>query len=76
MRSAMMTPPIIMIGAPTIIDRVIKTTIWACCTSLVVRLMSVGAPNCETSRAEKSTTPWNTWARVSRPKAIDVRAAR
>jgi hypothetical protein len=72
----MITPPTIMIGAPTIIDRAMKTTIWVCWTSLVVRLMRVGAPNCATSRAEKSTTPWNTSARVSRPKAMAVRAAR
>ena len=45
-----------MIGAATISVKVISTSIWTCCTSLVVRVISDGAPNWPTSRAEKSCT--------------------
>ena len=57
-RSAMMMPPTHMIGAATSIVQVITTSICTCCTSLVVRVISDGAPNCPTSRAENSPTRW------------------
>ena len=37
----------------------ITTSICTCCTSLVMRVISDGAPNAPTSRAEKSVTWWN-----------------
>ena len=73
-RSAMMMPPTHMIGAEIISVQVSSTTICTCCTSLVVRVISEGAPNRVTSRDENAPTWWNTAARVSRPKPIAVRA--
>ncbi len=64
-RSAMTTPPTIMIGAETIIAAPMKTTCCTCVTSLVVREISVGAPKRETSWAEKSPTRAKTSARRS-----------
>ena len=52
----------------------ITTSICTCCTSLVMRVMSDGAPNVPTSRAEKSVTWWKSAARTSRPKPIATRA--
>ena len=52
----------------------ISTSICTCCTSLVLRVISDGAPNCCTSRAEKPPTRWKSAARTSRPKLIAVRA--
>lgn len=72
--SAMITPPTHMIGAETIIVNVISTSIWTCWTSLVVRVISEGAPNVPTSRAEKDCTRSKTAARMSRPSAMAVRA--
>ena len=51
-RSAMMMPPNIMIGVETSIAKPMKRTICTCVTSLVLREMSVGAPNRATSWAE------------------------
>ena len=51
-RNAIRTPPTIMIGAATIMNAVIITSCWICCTSLVVRVIRLGAPNWATSRAE------------------------
>ena len=72
--SAMMMPPTHMIGAVTSIVQVISTSIWTCCTSLVVRVISDGAPKRVTSRAENVPTWWKIAARRSRPKPIAVRA--
>ena len=73
-RSAITTPPTIMIGAETAIVQAISTSICTCCTSLVLRVISEGAPNSCTSRAENVPTRWNSSARTSRPKPIAVRA--
>ena len=73
-RSAITMPPTHMIGADTIIVQVSSTSICTCCTSLVVRVISDGAPNPVTSRDENAPTRWNTAARASRPKPIAVRA--
>jgi hypothetical protein len=73
-RIAISTPPTIMIGAATIIVHVISTSIWTCCTSLVLRVISDGAPIWETSRLENEPTRWNSPARRSRPNAIATRA--
>ena len=66
-RSARMMPPTIMIGAETIIVKVISASICTCWTSLVVRVISDGAPKWPTSRAEKSCTRSKMAARMSRP---------
>ena len=50
----MMMPPTHMIGAATSIVQVISTSICTCCTSLVVRVISEGAPKWATSRAENA----------------------
>jgi hypothetical protein len=73
-RAAMMMPPTIMIGADTSRVPAISTSICTCCTSLVSRVMSEGAPKCCTSRAEKVPTRWKIAARRSRPKPIALRA--
>ncbi len=73
-RSAMITPPTIMIGADTAMVQAISTSICTCVTSLVPRVISEGAPNSWTSRVEKVPTRWNRAARRSRPRLIDVRA--
>ncbi len=73
-RSAISTPPTIMIGAATIIVQVISTSICTCCTSLVLRVISDGAPKWSTSRLENDPTRWKIAARTSRPKAMAVRA--
>ena len=69
-RTAMITPPTIMIGAATSRVHPMSTSIWTCCTSLVMRVMSDGAPKWATSSVEKSMTRWNRSPRTSRPKAI------
>ena len=73
-RTAMMMPPMHMIGAASSMVQVISTSICTCCTSLVLRVISDGAPKLFTSRAEKLPTWWKIAARTSRPKAIAVRA--
>ncbi len=72
--SAIRTPPTHMIGAVTIKVNVIRASICTCWTSLVVRVISDGAPKRPTSRAEKDCTCAKTAARRSRPTAIEVRA--
>ncbi len=74
--SAMKMPPKHMIGAVTIRVNAISVTVCTCCTSLVVRVISEGAPNRPTSRAEKDCTRSKTPARMSRPTAAAVRAPR
>ncbi len=71
---ARMMPPTIVIGAATANVQAMTTSIWTCCTSLVMRVISDGAPNWLTSRAEKSVTRWNRSPRTSRPKPIATRA--
>ena len=72
--SARMMPPTHMIGADTISVKVITASIWTCCTSFVVRVISDGVPNRPTSRAENACTRPKTPCRTSRPSAIAVRA--
>jgi len=55
-RTARMTPTTIVIGAAIAIVHPITTSICTCCTSFVMRVISDGAPNVPTSRAEKSVT--------------------
>ena len=54
--SAMMTPPIASSGAVTSIVAPIMASICTCWTSLVLRVISVGAPKLPTSRAENMPT--------------------
>ncbi len=68
--SAMMMPPTAVIGAASSRVHTICTSICTCCTSLVMRVMSDGAPRTPTSRAEKSVTCWNRSRRTSRPNAM------
>ena len=51
-RRAKMTPTTSVIGAAMAIVAAITTSICTCCTSLVMRVISDGAPNDPTSRAE------------------------
>ena len=51
-RTARMIPITIVSGAATIIVAPSTTSICTCCTSLVMRVMSDGAPNAPTSRLE------------------------
>ena len=70
----MITPTTIVMGAAMAMVQAMTTSICTCCTSLVMRVMSDGAPKAPTSRAEKSVTRWNRAARMSRPKPIATRA--
>ena len=72
-RIAMMIPPIAQIGADTSIVRLICTSICTCWTSFVIRVMSDGAPNVPTSRAENPVTRSNRSRRTSRPYAMATR---
>ena len=54
-----MTPNTRVIGAAIAMVQAITTSSCTCCTSLVIRVMSDGAPKAPTSRAEKSVTWWN-----------------
>ena len=56
-RNAMITPPMHMIGAATSSVQVISTSICTCVTSLVLRVISVGAPKWATSRSENVPDP-------------------
>jgi hypothetical protein len=69
-RTAMITPTTIVMGAAMAMVHAITTSICTCWTSLVMRVMSDGAPNVPTSRVEKSVTLWNKPLRRSRPKLI------
>ena len=69
-RSAMMMPPMLMIGAEITTLSIMSTTICTCCTSLVVRVISDGVPKWLTSACEKLSTRRNRAPRTSRPKAM------
>ena len=63
-----------VIGAATSSVHDISTRIWTWVTSLVMRVISDGAPKWATSCAEKLVTRWNSAPRTSRPNAIATRA--
>ena len=73
-RSAMMMPPMHMIGVETMKFRVMSTSSCTCCTSLVPRVMRVPEPNRLSSRAPSESTLRYTSRRRSRPTAMAVRA--
>ena len=66
----MKTPPTMVIGAEIIIVQVIITSICTCCTSLVVRVIKLGAPNWLSSRVLNDNVRSKTAPRTSRPKLI------
>ena len=72
----MKTPPIASSGAVTSIVAPIIASICTCCTSFVLRVMSDPGPNFDTSRSEKPLTFSYTSRRMSRPAAIEERAAK
>ena len=67
-----MTPPTARIGAMIIMFRPIRTTIWTCWTSLVLRVMSDGVPKWLSSACEKLSTLRKMAPRTSRPNAMPV----
>ncbi len=71
-RRAMMIPPTARIGAMIIMLRPIRTTIWTCWTSFVLRVMSDAVPNVSSSAREKLSTLRKMAPRTSRPNAIPV----
>ena len=75
-RRAMMTPPIMVIGAAMNMVRDSSTSICTCCTSLVLRVISDGAPKWLSSREEKASTRSKIAPRTSRPKPIAALAPR
>ena len=74
--TAMMMPPMASSGAVTNIVAPIMASIWTCCTSFVLRVISEPAPNCETSRSENPLTLAKTSARMSRPAPMAALAAK
>ena len=75
-RSAMITPPTMVMGAVMNIVHDNSTSIWTCCTSLVFRVIRVGAPNRLSSRAENDSTRSKMAPRTSRPKPMAILAPR
>ena len=73
-RRAMITPPIMVIGADTMRSRAMMMNVWTCWMLLVFRVISDGAPKVFTSRSEKLCTRWNIAPRTSRPKPMAVAA--
>ena len=71
-RRAMMIPPTARMGAMIIMLRPIRTTIWTCCTSFVLRVISDGVPKWLSSTWEKLSTLRKMAERRSRPNAIPV----
>ena len=63
-----------VIGADSSMVADSSTSICTCWTSLVVRVISDGAPKRLTSRAEKARTRPKIASRTSRPKLIATRA--
>jgi hypothetical protein len=75
-RMAMTTPPMTVTGAARARLAAMTTSIWTCWTSLVIRVMSDGAPKRFISRAEKPVTRWKRLSRTSRPKPMATREPR
>lgn len=69
-RTAMITPPILSIGAATIRVQDMRTNCWTCWTSLVERVMRDAAPKRLTSCSENSPTLPKIASRRSRPRLI------
>ncbi len=69
-RRAMMTPPMTIIGADSIIVSASRTTCWTWVTSLVLRVMRLAAPKWLTSTWLNVSTLRNSPLRTSRPKPM------
>ena len=69
-RMAMITPPMHSMGAATISVAETSTSCWTCWTSLVERVMRLGAPKRVTSCSENAATRLKIAPRTSRPIAI------
>ena len=69
-RMAMITPPMQSMGAATMSVADISTSCWTCWTSLVERVMRLGAPKRVTSCSENAATRLKIAPRTSRPIAI------
>ena len=74
-RMARMVPITIVSGAAIIIVATITRRSCTCWMSLVIRVVSDGAPNCVTSRPDSPTTRRNRSRRTSRPNPSASRAA-
>ena len=72
--TAMMIPPMAVIGAAMAIVVPITTSICTCCTSFVMRVISDGVPSRLTSCWENDVTWWKRSLRTSRPNAMAVLA--
>ncbi len=72
MRTAMMMPPMAVIGARIIMLSPMTTSCCTCCTSLVLRVMSDGVPKKLTSVCENASTRRKMALRRSRPNAMAV----
>ena len=75
-RIAMRNPPTAMSGAVIITVSATCMNIWTCWTSLVLRVISDGAPNVFISRSANVSTWPKMRARMSRPTDIAVREAK
>ena len=73
-RTAMTKPPTIMMGAPTMMVRVVWTIVCTCRTSLVLRVSSDEAPKSRISRVENDRARSKMAALRSRPSDMAVRA--
>ncbi len=73
-RSAITTPPTIISGEVTAMMQAIATSICTCCTSLVVRVISEGAPKAPHLAGGEGADPGKSAPRRSRPRLIAVRA--
>ena len=69
-RSAMMMPPMAMMGAATMKFMNNRNVICTCWTSFVPRVTSVAAPKCAISSLSKSDTRLYTAALMSRPVSM------
>ena len=69
-----MSPPMNRIGAVISIVRAMSRTCWTCCTSFVLRVMSVAVPNWLMSAWLNDSTLRKMALRTSRPKPMATRA--
>ena len=70
----MINPPMTRMGAVIIMVRAIRMTCWTCCTSFVLRVMSVAVPKRLMSAWLNDSTLRKTALRTSRPKPMAKRA--
>ena len=73
-RRAMITPPMIIIGADSIMTIAMSATCWICWTSLVFRVIRLAAPKWLTSTWLNVSTLRKIACRMSRPRPMATRA--